>query len=161
MMCLANISICRTSSSQDMNPWSKNQPNHPRSPFPPTLPTAAPSRWLAPGPPRKWVLDLPHPLDRPFRRWQRGVRIERILCCVLRRAESFPEPEAAEVVLEPGVIGVAQQRHRLGLVAAEVHRAEGAHALTESELAPVLRRHVLVDVAQALEVRRVRHPDPR
>src|SRR5262249_59519600 len=111
---------------------------------------ASPPRFDAARRPRQRILDLPHPLDRPFRRWQGRVRIEWILRRVFRRAEGLPEPETAEVVLEAGVVGVAQQRHRLGLVAAEVHRAEGAHALAQTELAPVLRRHVLVDLAQAL-----------
>src|SRR5262249_47279068 len=43
--------------------------------------------------PRQRILDLPHPLDRPFRRWQGRVRIEWILRRVFRRAEGLPEPE--------------------------------------------------------------------
>src|SRR6266478_7917618 len=106
------------------------------------------------------VLDLAHPVDRPLRRRQRGVRIERILRGVLGRAERLPEAEAPEVVLEACVVGVAEQGDRLGLGLAEVNGPERAHALAQAELAPVLPRDLLVDIAQALEVRRVRHEDP-
>ena len=37
MMCLAKVSIWRISSSSDMKPWSKNQPNHSSSPSLPIL----------------------------------------------------------------------------------------------------------------------------
>src|SRR5207244_3443103 len=76
--------------------------------------------------PRQAVLDLAHPLYGPFRRRQRRVRIERVLGGVLGRAERLPEAEAAEVILEPGIIGVAQEGHGFGLRLAEVDGAEGA-----------------------------------
>src|SRR5262249_722718 len=161
MMCLANISICRTSSSQDMNPWSKNQPNHSRSPLPPIVRSASTSRLMSSGLPASAYLTcrIRSTVHSAGGRGVYGSSGYFAPSSALREPSQKPKP--AEVFLDPGVVGVAQQPPRLGLVAAEVHRAEGTHALAQTELTSVLRRHVLVDVAQSLEVRRVRHQDPR
>src|SRR5262249_722721 len=52
-------------------------------------------------PPRQRVLDLPHPLDRPFRRWQGRVRIERILRPVLRPPRALPEAQTRGSISGP------------------------------------------------------------
>ena len=160
MMCLANSSIWRISSSHGMKPWSKNQPNHSRSPPPPIASSDAISALTLVHRSGQPVFHPAHPLQRPFRGRQRRVRIERVLGGVLRGAKRLPEAEAGEVVLEARVVGVAQERHGLGLGLAEVHGAEGAHALAETELSPRLPRHLPVGVAEALEVGRVSHEDP-
>src|SRR5271165_2178403 len=64
-------------------------------------------------------------------------------------------------MVEPGVIGVAEQRHRLLLGGAEMDRAEGADAFAESELAARLRRYLAIKSAQAMEIGWVGNEDPR
>src|SRR5205823_1859106 len=78
---------------------------------------------------RERVLDASHALHCPLRGRQWRVRIERVLGRVLRRAKRLPEPESAEVVLESGVVRVAQQAHGLRLGVAEVNGPKRADAL--------------------------------
>src|SRR5215469_6732365 len=94
-----------------------------------------------------------HPLDSPF--GGRQHRACRVFLGVLRHPERLPEPEAAEVIVEPGVISIAQQRHGFLFGAAEMDRAHYANLFAEATTVAGLCRHLLIHLAQALEVWRV------
>src|SRR6267143_6322714 len=66
----------------------------------------------------------------PFGLRQRGRR--RIFLGILGQAERLGKAKAAEIMVEAGVIGLAEQRHRLLLGTAEMDRAETPDALAEA-----------------------------
>ena len=87
--------------------------------------------------------------------------IERVLLGVLGEAERLPETEPGEVRVEAEVVRPLQQRQAFLARVPERDGAEGADVLAETEGAPVLCRHLLVDLAQPPEVGWVRHQDHR
>src|SRR6516225_507872 len=75
------------------------------------------------------IFDLAHALQSPLGGRQRSERVRRILVQVLRRTKRLPETETPEIVVEAGVVGVAQQLDRFRFSLAEMHGAKGAHIL--------------------------------
>jgi len=86
--------------------WSKNQPNHSRSRSPPSVFSCS---------------------IRTAAAWSAAD-----ILGILGQAERLGKAEAAEIMVEAGVIGLAEQRHRLLLGTAEMDRAETPDALAEA-----------------------------
>src|SRR5258707_313965 len=64
-------------------------------------------------------------------------------------------------MVEAGVIGRAEERHGLFLGAAEMDGTEAPDAFAKPQIATVLRRHLAIEPAQALEIGRIGNEDPR
>src|ERR1700730_13699983 len=77
----------------------------------------------------KRVFGFAKPFDRPLGLRQHGRR--RIFLGVARQTERLGKGEAAEIMVEPGVIGRAEECDGLLLGAAEMDRAEAPDALAE------------------------------
>src|SRR5215472_5621646 len=100
--------------------------------------------------PGERVFGLAHSLDGPL--GGRQHLVGRVFGGILGHAKRLPEPEAAEVIVKAGIVGVAQQRHRLLFGAAEMDGANHPDAFPELQLAAGPGRHLLVHAAQTLEV---------
>src|SRR6516225_7037194 len=104
------------------------------------------------------VFSFAHALDRPL-----GCRQHRSLVFsgILRHPERLPEAKAAEIIVETGIVGFAQQRHRLLLGSTEMDGTNNADAFAESELATGPRSYFLIHPAQPLEIGRISSEDDR
>ena len=109
---------------------------------------------------RQGVFDPAEPFDCQFLERQRGIGIQWIFAVVFRGAKRLPKAKAAKVVREPTVIGVGKKCDGFCLRLAKMHGAEGTNAFAQPERAASVPRNLLIDMAEPLEIGRVRDENP-